>query len=139
MPSKQWKRKFEAIGSSKQRWYCVCCGTRFKTAYGMLVEVRVQNASTFMLADVSNKDVEDVRAMHLEKTLQPKDHLDLWNKIPNFEPIDPETLLRPVQPHELAITEGFDARLVSKFVDVKGLQALPKWDWDQIFSLLDIE
>ena len=35
----------------------------------MLVEVRAKDVSTFMLAEVSNRDVEDVRAMYLEKKL----------------------------------------------------------------------
>ena len=136
MPSKQWKRKFEDVGASKQRWYCVCCQTRFRTSYGMLVEVHTRGVSTFMLAEVSNRDVEDVRAMFLEKELKPKNHRDLWEKIPDFTPMDPQEILRPVKPHELAITEGFDVSLVSKFVNVDGLKKVPKWDWDQIFSLL---
>ena len=136
MPSKQWKRKFDDVRPSKQRWYCVCCQTRFRTSYGMLVEVHTRGVSTFMLAEVSNRDVEDVRAMFLEKELKPKNHRDLWEKIPDFTPIDPKEILRPVKPHELAITEGFDVSLVSKFVNVDGLKKVPKWDWDQIFSLL---
>ena len=137
MPSKQWKRRFEDIGSSKQRWYCVCCQARFKTKYGMLVEVHTQGVSTFMLAEVSNKDVEDVRAMYLEKTLNPKNHRDLWDKIPDFTPMDPREILRPVEEHELATKDGFDIDKVMKFVNVEGLKAVPKWDWDQIFSLLE--
>ena len=48
----------------------------------MLVEVRAKGLSTFMLAKVPNKDVEDVRAMYLEKTLTPKDYKDLWERSP---------------------------------------------------------
>lgn len=140
MPSKQWKRRFDDIGSSKQRWYCVCCGSRFKVAFGMLIEVHTKGVSTFMLAEVSNKDVEDVRAMFLEKKLQPKDHKDLWNKIPDFVPIDSKDILRPIGQHELcelALTiPDFDISLILKFLDVKAFQSLPKWEWDQIFSLL---
>ena len=140
MPSKQWKRKFEEVGATKQKWYCVCCTTRFRTAYGMLVEVRAKGISTFMLAEVTDKDVEDIRAMYLEQKLRPKDHMDLWRMIPDFKPIDPKDILRPVRPQEIAkqaIGEGFDISTVSKFVDVQGLKELPKWDWDQIFTLLD--
>ena len=103
----------------------------------MLVEVHTKGVSTFMLAEVSNKDVEDVRAMYLEKKLKPENHMDLWRKIPDFTPIDPMDILRPVEKHELAITEGFYMGTVSKFVNVQQLQAVPKWDWDQIFSLLE--
>ncbi|CAK0853194.1 unnamed protein product [Prorocentrum cordatum] len=137
MPSKQWRRKFEGIGSSKQERHCVCCQTRFRTGHGMLVEVRTVGVSTFMLAEVSNQDVEDVRAMYLDKNLNPKNHNDLWQKIPDFTPIDPRDILRPVEMHELAITEGFDMGAVSKFANAQRLKAVLKWDWDQIFSLLE--
>ena len=46
-------------------------------------------------------------------------------------------ILRPVEKHELANTQGFDMSTVSKFVDVQQLQAVPKWDWDQISSFLE--
>ena len=137
MPSKQWKRKFADLGSTKQRWYCVCCQTRFRTSYGMLVEVHTKGVSTFMLAEVSNRDVEDVRAMYLDRTLKPKDHMDLWRQIPDFTPIDPRDILRPVADHELSITGGYDKDLIMKFVDVQGLKSVPKWDWDQILCLIE--
>ena len=37
MPAEQFFRRFEdlPIGSWKLRWYCVCCGTRYKTKFGM--------------------------------------------------------------------------------------------------------
>ena len=43
MPAKHWLRRFDDVGSSKQRWYCVCCGTRFKTKFGMLVEIHISS------------------------------------------------------------------------------------------------
>ena len=139
MPSKQWKRKFEEVGASKQKWYCVCCTTRFRTSYGMLVEVRAKGISTFMLAEVTNKDVEDVRAMYMER-FRSGNLPDPWQNLPDFTHIDPRDMLRSVEPHEIAkevVGEGFDASTVSKFVNVQGLKEIPKWDWDQIFTLLD--
>ena len=103
----------------------------------MLVEVQCKGISTFMLAEVTNMDVEDVRAMYLEKKLNPKNHRDLWRQIPDFKPIGPKDILRPVEKSELAIKEGFDMTTVSKFVNVQGLKEVPRWKWDQIFSLID--
>ena len=137
IPSKTWKRRYEDMSASKQKWYCVCCETRYRTKYGMLVEVHAKGLSTFMLAEVSNKDVEDVRAMYLDKTLTPKDYKDLWEKIPgNIQPMDPAAILRPVRQSELKITEGVDEGTVSKILDVESLKNLPRWNWDQLFSLL---
>ena len=72
----------------------------------MLVEVHTLGLSTFMLADNSNKDLEDVRAMYLEKKLNPTTHLHHWAQIPDFLPMDPWNSRRPVREEELAITDG---------------------------------
>ena len=136
IPSKMWKRKHQDIASSKQKWYCVCCETRYRTKYGMLVEVHAKGLSTFMLAEVSNTDAEDVRAMYLERKLAPKDYNDLWAKIDDVKPIKPDDILRPITKNELKVTEGVDERMVSKFLNVKSLEDLPKWDWDQLLSIL---
>ena len=99
----------------------------------MLVEVRAEGVSAFMLAKVSDRDIEDVRAMYLEKELKPKDAIDLWHHIPNVTPIDARDILRPVEPHEC--TEDVGAGLVSKIIDVEGTKSIPRWEWDQIFAL----
>ena len=99
----------------------------------MLVEVRAEGVSAFMLAKVSDRDIEDVRAMYLEKELKPKDAIDLWHQIPNFTPIDARDILRPVEPNECPA--DVDAALVSKIIDVAGIKSIPRWDWDQIFAL----
>ena len=139
MPAKQWKHKFENIGASKQKWYCVCCAARLRTPFRMLVEVRTKGVSSFMLGEVTNKDVEDVRAMYMER-FRSGNLPDPWQNLPDFTHIDPRDMLRSVEPHEIAkevVGEGFDASTVSKFVNVQGVKDIPKWDWDQILSLLD--
>ena len=75
--------------------------------------------------------------MYLEKKLSPKDRMDLWRRIPDFTPIDPRDILRPVADHELSITGGYEKGLIMKFVDVQGLKSVPKWDWDQILCLIE--
>lgn len=105
MQSKQWMHKFEDVESTKQRWYCVCCEAPCRTTWGMLVEFKLKSGSTFMLSECSNSDVEDVRAICLEEKLKPKDHLDLWEKIPGFAPMNPEEILRPNEAREPAKTE----------------------------------
>ena len=137
MPAKHWLRRFEDVGSSKQRWYCVCCGTRFKTKYGMLVEIHITTpkpTSIFMRSEISNQDVDDVRAMHLERTLKPTDHQDLWQKIPDFKPMAPGDIMRPCKESEFHKREGFDKSLIHKFNNPAGLKDVPKWDWDRIFA-----
>ena len=134
MPSQT--RRFADVGATHQRWYCVCCGTRFRTKFGMLVEVHIRHASTFMLAEVTDKDVEDIRAMYLEKKWEPKDHLHLWELIPDFQPIDPEGVLRPLKPDEKVVAKDVDRSTIKKFVNANAIKSIPKWEWDQIFALM---
>ena len=115
MPSKQWTPRFA----------CVCCGTKYRINYGMLVEVHTKWASTFRLADGFPGDVEDIRAMFLEKKLAPMD----------FGPMDPQVVLRPLEPGET--DEGdVDPGTISQVFKVQGLKDIPKWEWCQIWALL---
>ena len=132
MAAKHWARKFDAPTAVRQKWYCVCCATRFRTAYGMLVQFSLRGHTMFCWAPVSNADIEDVRAMYLEKKLAPKDPMALWNAIKDVAPTDFDWLLRQATPHELQ--HGADVRYVWRFRDVKQVEQLPKFDWDDIFA-----
>ena len=71
-----------------------------------MVESHVSGMSMFMLAEVSNHDVEDMRAMKLEDTIRPESHKDLWDKVTDFTPLDPKDILRQAEPHELRKVGG---------------------------------
>ena len=101
----------------------------------MLVEFHCNGVSTFMLADVSNTDAEDVRAMYLEQKINPADAQELYDKLPVIEPMDPVGILRPAKEGEVAVKD-VDYTKISKIVNVATLQTMPKWNWDQIFALL---
>ena len=144
IPSKLWPRRFDDPGATKQRWYCACCGAKYKTGFGMLVEFHLKknNVSTFMLAEISNRDVEDVRAMYLEATLNVKDHKELWTKIPDFYPMNPDDVLRPCVASDFwADVQGppLDKSKIMKFHDDKKveLMKMEKWNWDDIFAFTD--
>ena len=55
-----------------QRWYCKICSARYKTKFGMLIEIRNYQHVYFALTKCPNMDIEDVRAMHLEATHDPR-------------------------------------------------------------------
>jgi len=139
IPSKIWKRKHQDIASSKQKWYCVCCGARYRTQFGMLVEVHAKGISTFVVVDVCDTEV-------LWEQIS-----DLWNHIPSylltsFTPMNPADILRPIQRSDLTmnggvdegvvskILKGDDTGMVSKILDVQGFKDLPKWDRDWLFG-----
>ena len=105
------------------------------TRFGMLVEFHCNGVSTFMLAEVSNTDAEDVRAMYLEQEISPADAQELYDKLPVIKPMDPVGILRPAREKEVVVPK-VDYSQISKIVDVATLQSMPKCNWDQIFVLV---
>ena len=140
MPAKEWTRRFKDPSASHQRWYCVCCETRYMTKFGMLAEIHRDGISTFMLAEVTNWDVDDARAMFLEKegiggekATSPE---ELWKLIPNFVPRDSTDILRPLEPYEKVWDAECDRSTISKLINTDGLKDAPKWKWDDLFAIL---
>ena len=106
----------------------------------MLVEIHITSpapTSIFMRSEVSNQDVDDVRAMYLEHTKKPKNHKDLWDQIPDFKPMELGNILRPCEEGEFHKHDGFDKTLIYKFIDPKSVMDLPQWKWDSIFIYVD--
>ena len=134
MPSQAWTRRFEDPTGSKQRWYCVCCQTRYVTRFGMLVEFHRDGISTFMLAEVSNHDVEDVRAMKLEAKHNPATAEELYRSLPVVMPMDSRDVLRSVRPDEIAV-KSCHCDSVMKIRHPERLNEVPKWNWDSLFVL----
>ena len=96
------------------------------TRFGMLVEFHTAKVSTFMLAEVSNHDVDDVRAMHLESTLAPLNAADLYQKLPVVLPMDPRDVLRPATQNEIK-KEGVDHKNIMMLLHPDKLQEMPRW------------
>ena len=107
------------------------CQSKYMTRFGMLVEFNCKGLSTFMLVEVSNTDVEDIRAMHLESTLGAADAKELFKTLPVVLPMDPTDLLRPATQAEVKVAD-VDYTKIMKIIDVAALMELPKWNWDQI-------
>ena len=134
MPSQLWRRRHSDPSRSKQRYYCVCCETVYKTRFGMLVEFHCKGVSTFMLAEVSNTDQEDIRAMYLEDKFQAKDAKELFKKLPIVQPMDPEYILRPATKEEVQMAD-VDYTTIMKIKNPAALKELPRWDWDKVLVL----
>ena len=49
--SKQWGTLHEDPLAPKQRWYCGVCGTRYKTNFGLLIEIKHQGLGCYILVD----------------------------------------------------------------------------------------
>lgn len=140
MASKAWARKNKQVGMKGEKWYCVCCGVKYAIKFGMAVEVRDEDVSTFLRAEVTDTIIEDVRAMSLEETLKPSDHIDLWNQLEKVMPLDRASLFRDCNVTELtegARTPETEAAcregLVMKVLDPETWHSLPMIKWASIF------
>eukprot|EP00969_Alexandrium_andersonii_P239619 10577663-Alexandrium_andersonii.AAC.1 len=59
IPAKAWRRKNPDIGASGQRWYCLCCGCKDMTHFGVLVGFHFRSAGRggfFFKAEVTDED-----------------------------------------------------------------------------------
>eukprot|EP00969_Alexandrium_andersonii_P034010 1487319-Alexandrium_andersonii.AAC.1 len=63
-----------------------------------MVEIanRKVGLSYFMRAPITNKDVEDIRAMRLQNDTKLRDAEELWKLIKNIQPTNPAGFLRPM-------------------------------------------
>ena len=101
----------------------------------MLVEFHRNGISTFMLAEVTNHDAEDVRAMDLEAKYAPANAKELYSKLPVVIPMDPKDVLRPTRQEEIKV-KGVDCKCIMKLLHPKKLHDVPKWNWDSLFVLM---
>ena len=63
-------------------------------------------------------------------------------KIPDFEPMEPDDVLRPCVPADFWGTPAgfeFDKSKIKKFHDDQKVQLMkmPKWNWNDIFAFTD--
>ena len=135
MPSKEWKSRFEDHAQSKQRWYCVDCGSRYMIKYGMLVEFHCKGISTFMLAECSNTDVEDILAAYWEGLSGAADAEEIYEQLMVELAMDPKEILRPATEAEVKVP-GVDYKQIMKILDPAALNTMARWNWDQILVLM---
>ena len=129
IPEKMWQRYPEFFVQGQKFFYCVCCGAKYRTKFGMLVEFspKARNSSRFMRAEISTNH-EDVRALY---------HEELWNLVPHYVVVHPARALRPCVDDDFWGTPDdvvFDKSMIMKLndSDKANLMQLPKFEWDWI-------
>ena len=66
MPSKVWLRRYDDPAATKLCWYCCDCGGRYKTNYGTVIELRLNNDVYVAKAEIPFGTFKDVKAAVLE-------------------------------------------------------------------------
>ena len=130
--SDKWKRFYSDISSTGQRWYCQECNARYKTTFGVVVEIilpKVEEATgeKFLVphifrADLPPDDIKDLKAMIVEKyhgSDAPTPE-QLLERLPTVQPIK-----------NGMFTEGITGHFQAKGFD---WEAVPKLSWDVIYK-----
>jgi hypothetical protein len=120
--NKEWARRHTDILATGQRWKCRCCGAKYWTKFGMVVEVRlVGGGASLSLAPCTDGDDKDFHALILQ---------DLHDLIPTVVPQESAFLRKAVAADFWnGEATGFG---VYKLINFDILWSLPKWDWKNI-------
>ena len=147
IPSKVWDRKHQDPRASKQAWYCVSCGRKYRASWGQVVEILDPSGNLMWLpADVPSIDVEDVRAMAIEQ--EQSNHvttpMQLWDRIASHAPACGNGVVRPATLADVSWQNaGKSKEEVEEimkscaFITDEGkrmLDVAPKLSWMQLFN-----
>ena len=84
--SKLWVRRHADPMATKQKYKCTWCNAKYKTWMGVVIEIMKNDVLYYFKAEIPTKDLEDVRAMHFERTMKPSSPEQLYNDLPSLKP-----------------------------------------------------
>jgi hypothetical protein len=121
--SKNWTQLHEDPIADGQRWYCKICGAKYKTSFGVLIEIVQQHAVSYMMADYPPDSIGDVRAAAMEREhANANTPAELFAAVPNLVP-ESKLHLQPIDQGVYSITSHAE------------LLACGTFKWAQMFNL----
>jgi hypothetical protein len=121
--SKNWTQYHADPIANKQRWYCKVCGARYKTRYGVLIEIVQKDTAKYMMAGFPPDSIGDVRAAAMErKHSEACTPAELFAAVPNLVPRS-KLLLQVVEEGVYSITTP------------EALLSCGAFKWEQMFNL----
>ena len=127
---KAWTRLHENPLQKGQRWYCVVCGNKYRTKYGVLVELRHGQDVYFLLAQYPKK-WNDIKHMRMERDIPncatPK---ELYDRIMAVKPYTGDGMLRPARQSE--VQPGKSTEDAWKFANPEVIEKMPVWNWNDL-------
>jgi hypothetical protein len=127
MASKAWRRRFDDPLASKQRWFCLYCGARYRVRFGALIEIL--SASTgaryWARASCPDADICDARGLFHEQSFRATSPEMLYEQLPVLAPTVGD-LLVPMPEYPGA------ARIRSR----QDFDRLPFFEWSSLFTLV---
>jgi len=131
-PSFDWKRLHSNPAATGQRWYCQACqGKRYKTAMGLVVEMRVrqQDGSHLLFyfwAPLPPDHMKDAQLMKIQERFAKQNMSadELLSRLPRVEPSGDIIEENPDVPKHFRFTKGMT------------IAQLDTLHWDQIFKVM---
>ena len=124
----EWDRLHDDVTSTKQRWYCKECHAKYKTKYGVMVEITMGTRAFYALAELPPVQVMDAKLMAVGEMFEnfktPEEFLEA---LPQIKPLDKKTFLTPTQ------NVGH-----YKFND-NMIKDVPKFQWTQLYNLRRVD
>jgi hypothetical protein len=134
--SDMMERRHEDILASKQSFKCRCCGAKYRTKFGMLVEIRMVSGGTMLaLADCCDPDDKDLHALIFrERCGQAHTPEELYDLIPPVLAQGNAFLRKAVRSD---FWNGTPADFgVYKLMNNNNLEGMQKWDWKDSFNMM---
>ena len=137
--SKDWARKFGDPAASRQKWYCGICGSKYRTSFGMVVQLCLKSeegvVTTYLAQSrVPPKSLQDAKLMMVEaafsnNTITPH---ELYAAIPSVKPVgEGEWLSQVVPSHYILVPSEYAHDPMQRI----SLSTLPYFDWMLLFKL----
>ena len=127
-----WDRFKEARESSGQRWYCKMCHAKYKTKYGVLVEIINGHQAAYCQGELPPFDIQDAKLMKIEEDFkQYNTPEELLAALPNITPLARGDFLQatPYAGHfkfNRPMMEGLEMMDWSQLYNMTGVGPKPK-------------
>ena len=125
IPSKQWDKRKDDTQEAwvpHQRWYCKC-KSKYHPGWGQVAIIEQSDGEVaYVKATVPSWDVEDVRAMNTEATLNAESVKELYDKISSIEP----------SVNDIVGIDESGYKYIKKYED---WEAMPLFSWEELLTL----
>ena len=119
-----WDRFKNEPAAKGQRWYCHC-HAKYKTAWGVLIEIYRDGVACYCLANLPPANMFDVKGMLIEQRFKHvKNATELYEAIPRVTPLSSDAFV-PIPGRE-----G-----MWRLLAMNDLEERPKFDWYQLYNL----
>ena len=124
--SKHWGQLHKEFTATGQRWYCKRCGTRYRTKFGVIIEIVIKGVPYYARATFPEGDWLDVKFLAVERAFSGySSGQALLDALPEVKPLDKGMVLEEVK--------GMEG--VYRY-SMKMFAGIPLMEWDNFYNLI---